>query len=183
MLTASFAAGPASQPTVQPSPDVPITKPSTIPMADLSNDEFHFHLKYPADWKRLDHPVNNQVISLQTPQAIPADTNFAAVGLRIQSGPRDVPDAQMLKDISGEMVSYTINHGGKKVSVKPAQLGDIAARRIAFDVDASGNSRVICVVAVHQQMEYVFTIAGPANVLQQNTAGIDEMLKSFALTE
>ncbi len=153
-------------------------------MTDLTNDEFHFHLKYPADWKRLDPPVNNQVISLRTPQATGGDANFAAIGLRIRPGPATGSDDQILKDISGEMVSYTINHGGKKVTVNPTKLGDLAARRLTFDIETpNAVSRVMCILAVHERVEFVFTIAGPPEVQTRVAPGVDQMLSTFSLTD
>jgi hypothetical protein len=180
-LLAVIAAGPASQPAPLP-PSA--TEPSKIPMADLTNAPFHFHLKYPADWKAVDPPVNHQVISLQTVPIDPKNTAFGVIGLRVTRGSGEEADPELLKDVSGEMVNYAFNNGGKKVILKPDKLGDIPARRIVFDLEKpDGVSRVECVVAVRDSGIYVFTVAAPSDVFDKMQPGLREMLKSFELTE
>ncbi len=182
LLTCTFAAGPASRPVLRPVP--PTTDPSAVPTSDYRNDEHHFQFQYPTQWKLLDRPVNNQVVSMQVALG---DANAPAegvAGMRIVVDVEAGSDPEILKEISGEMVNYVFNNGGKKVVVKDDRLGDLRARRIRFEIDKAGaKSHVLYVVAVRHRKEYVFTAAAPGDGLDRMLPGIEALLKSFELSE
>jgi hypothetical protein len=160
-----IAADPATQPTTRP-----------IKLRAYDNTQFNFHLDYPEDWTVLDHPVNNQVLSMQTEPPGKADQNLGVMGLRIDTGPADANDSELLKQISGQMVDYLFNHGGKNIAIKPDKLGDIPARRITVDTNAS---KAVYMVAVFHHTEYVFNIAAPAEQMEKMMSAASEVIRSF----
>jgi hypothetical protein len=168
-----LAADPATKPTTQP-----------IKLHSFDSNEFNFHLDYPDDWTVLEHPVNHQVFSMQTEPANAADKNLGVMGLRIDTGPASGNDSEILKQISGQMVDYLFNHGGKSIVIKPDQLGEIPARRIRFNTESTaGTTTAIYIVAVHNRTEYAFQIAAPAEQIEKMLRGAEAVLKSFKVTE
>jgi hypothetical protein len=167
--SAIIAADPATQPTTQP-----------IKLKHFDNNTFNFHLDYPDDWTVLEHPVNNQVFSMQTQAPDKADQNLGVMGLRIDTGPANANDDQLLKQISGQMVDYLFNHGGKNIAIKPDKLGDIPARRISVDTTTStGTTKAIYIIAVQHHTEYVFNIAAPADQMEKMLPKAEEVVRSF----
>jgi hypothetical protein len=164
-----MAAGPATQPASHP-----------VRLKHLDINAYNLHLDYPADWTVLDPPVNNQVLSMQTQAPGKADRNLGVMGLRINTGPETADDAQLLKEISGGMVDYLFNHGGKNIAIKPDKLGDIPARRISVDTDSA---KAVYMVAVLHHTEYVFNIAAPADQMEKMMSAALEVIRSFKITE
>jgi len=160
----------------------PATKPATKPikLRHFDSSAFNFHLDYPDDWTVLEHPVNNQVFSMQTQAPGKADQNLGVMGLRIDTGPATANDDQLLKQISGQMVDYLFNHGGKNIAIKPDKLGDIPARRITLDTAAS---KAVYIVAVLHHTEYVFNIAAPADQMEKMMSAASEVIRSFRVNE
>jgi hypothetical protein len=175
--TPLLADGPAAQPASQPA-----SQP--IQLETFSSDQYRFTMDYPASWTVLEHPVNHQVLSMQTQPANATDKNLGVMGLRIADGPAAGSDEEILQTVSGEMVDYLFNHGGKKITIHPEKLGDIPARRIRCSTDQpAGATTAIYIIAVHNRTEYVFTIAAPADQIDKMLPGVDAVLKSFKLLE
>jgi hypothetical protein len=119
----------------------------------------------------------------QTPNA--TDKNLGVMGLRIAEGPAAGSDEQILQTVSGEMVDYLFNHGGKKITIQPDKLGDIPGRRIRCSTDqsAAATTAAIYIFAVHNRTEYVFTVAAPADQIDKMLPAVDAVLKSFKVLE
>src|ERR1700719_4722401 len=71
----------------------PSTQPATV---EFVSPEFRFRLRHPANWIRPEHPVNDQVFSVRTPDISPTDARFGVVGLKIDNGPEGQSDAATL---------------------------------------------------------------------------------------
>ena len=184
LLLLPIAAGPATRPSTEPDHPAAVSVVPIIKLADFTSNEFRFRLRYPADWIVLEHPVNNQVFSLQTEPVNAADANLGVAGLRIDTGPEGTSDVQSLKNVSDAIVDYLFNHGGKKISIKTSALGTLDARQVTVTNEHStGDTQAMYVIAVHQRIEYVFTIAGPADEFVKMQPKVDLLLKSFELME
>lgn len=163
----------------------PATQPATAPMArEFTSDKFHFRVKYPAGWLVPPQPIGTEVFSARTPAFGPKDARFGAVGLRIDQGPQGRSDRSILMELSAAMAGYIFNHGGKKVTIRPDQLGNLPARRVRFISDQpSGPVATMYVVAVKHRIEYVFSIAAPAEKFDELLPAVETMLKSFEVLE
>jgi hypothetical protein len=153
-------------------------------MREFASDEFHFRLKYPADWLVPQKPIGGAVFSARTPALGPKDARFGVVGLRIDQGPQNRSDHDTLMELSAAMAGYVFNHGGKKVTIRPDQLGGLPARRVRFISDEpSGPIATMYVVAVKHRIEYVFSIAAPAEKFDELLPEVEAMLKSFEVLD
>jgi hypothetical protein len=164
------------------------TAPATTQTAtaEFVSPEFRFRLRYPAEWTRPEHPVNDQVFSVRTPDIRPADHRFGVVGLKIDNGPEGQSDAATLMELSGSIAGYVFKMGGQHVTIKPDKIGvaNLPARRIRFVSDQpSGKIATMYVIAVRKRTEYVFNIAAPVEMFDEMLPRVNELLKSFELIE
>jgi hypothetical protein len=161
----------------------PTTQAAT---AEFVSPEFRFRLRHPADWIRPQHPVNDQVFSVRTPDMSPTDARFGVVGLKIDNGPEGQSDTATLLELSDSIAGYVFKNGGQHVTVKPDRIGvaNLSARRIRFVSDQpSGKIATMYVVAVRKRTEYVFNVAAPVELFDEMLPGVNEVLKSFELLD
>ncbi|HSV16597.1 MAG TPA: hypothetical protein VLI90_20200 [Tepidisphaeraceae bacterium] len=173
---------------VLPSARADTVAPSTTQSAttEFVSPEFRFRLRHPAQWTRPEHPVNDQVFSVRTPDVAPGDHRFGVVGLKIDNGPEGQSDAATLLELSDSIAAYVFKGGAQHVTVKPDKIGvaNILARRVRFVTEQpSGKIATMYVIAVRKRTEYVFNIAAPVELFDTMLPGVDELLKSFELIE
>ena len=164
------------------------TAPATSQVAttEFVSPEFRFRLRHPAAWIRPEHPVNDQVFSVRTPDISQTDKRFGVVGLKIDNGPEGQSDAATLLELSDSIASYVFKMGGQHVVMKPDKVGvaNLPARRIRFVSDQpSGKIATMYIIAVRKRTEYVFNVAAPAEMFEAMLPGVNEVLMSFELNE
>src|SRR5947208_2974758 len=140
---------------------------SQVATTEFVSPEFRFRLRHPAAWIRPEHPVNDQVFSVRTPDIGPTDARFGVVGLKIDNGPEGQSDAATLVELSDSIAGYVFKNGGQHVTVKGDKIGvaNLPARRIRFVSDQpSGKIATMYVVAVRKRTEYVFNVAAPVEL-------------------
>ena len=157
----------------------PATQPSTAPATkDFTSSEFRFRLRYPAGWIVPPESVHDQVFSVRTPTE--PDGQFGEVGLRIDTGPADMPDKATLVDLSGTVVGIVQHNGGQHVRITRGQLGGYPSRIVRFTTE---NTEAMYVMTVHQHVQYVFNVAAPAKRFDGLLPSVQALLKSFELLE
>lgn len=167
---------------------------TTRPTKVFASDEYGFKLKVPADWILPERPDEGQVFTvwmpLHQPTTGPATDQklqVGGVGLRVEQGPAGVPDRAIVRDLTGTIADHLFNQADKgirHVTIKPAKVGFLPAREVAFTVDHPGGPlSVLYVVAVRKGTEYVFNTAAPSEQMDKLLPEIRAMLASFDLKE
>jgi hypothetical protein len=152
----------------------PSTRSATT---EFTSSEHRLRFKYPVEWIVPERPLQGAIFSAQIPPA-------GDISLRIDRSNQNSPDAAILMDVADALASVAFKSGGKHVTIKPDQLGDLPARRITVQSgDPPDTVQAVYIVAVKDRVEYVFHFAGPAKLLDSQLPAINEMLKSFELLD
>jgi hypothetical protein len=157
---------------------IPVSTLADEPAAAKSTFEsklLHVRFDYPAGWEHLEKKLNSPVTPIALKVVAPSapDDGLGALSLKVMNAPQASNDAASLKVL---VAALEKTPGAKIIESTDTKLGKVAARRIVLQL---GENQLEETVAVNAGKAYVFTFAGPTNLVASAKPFVEPVLNSF----
>lgn len=143
------------------------------------NAEYKFIVKYPSEWKMMEH-YQGTAVTFVKPKQTALDVFQPNVNITIQEVPAKIATLKSFSETITKQMTVVFKKSIVIKEDKDVIFGGRPGHRLVVDAPKPSNLRMMFVWTIKGPFAYLFTFMGQGKQYQDLMPTIDQMTKSFA---